>query len=81
MKHPKVKTRCFVCGAPCGTKKEPVFVAWTAESTDDETEYRCAQCSFDEGTGKAKLRWMRDLIEVVVRKKKARLVLQEETHG
>lgn len=63
-----------MCGNPGS------FVTWdTGETTnpDDETEFKCSQCSVDYANIRNKRPWLAKLIETVVRKKRARLVLQE----
>jgi hypothetical protein len=71
---PKAKKVCFVCGNP------GAFVSWELDPCD-ETEFKCAPCDVDAGTSDVKRAWMRKLIEAVVIKKKARLVLQEAING
>ncbi len=74
---PKSKKVCFVCGS----SHSYVFVAW--EDPYEASEFKCDECSVDWCNLKHsdKKVWLVNLIDAIVRKKKARLVLQEALNG
>lgn len=62
---------CFICGGPASVTD------W--EDPHNKEEYRCVSCSVDEMFPSEE--WWERMLDSLVRKKKARLVLQEMMSG